>query len=329
MVVSKDVSEKILELLKQPNTFVVTDKTVFLLYENLFDKKNTHIIAPGENQKNLSTVQSICEFLLKNGANRNSTLVAVGGGVVGDITGFAASIFMRGIDWVSVPTTLLSLCDSSIGGKTGVDLGKAKNIIGTFHFPKEIILSSHFIKSLDEREFLCGVGEVLKTACLSGEIFKFFVKNEQAMYKRDEEVLRQLVSLCANHKAQVVKKDPFEKTGLRKTLNYGHTVGHAFEAADNHKLSHGEYILHGIRIENKINQDILDKDFFIQAEALISRALNGKKTKFDMDAAVQYALADKKNKDGKIAILAIPKVGEYKEVFLTKEEFAQRLKAVL
>ena len=328
MIFGKDLTNGIKIALAEKNVFVVTDENVFQLYKDLFPKK-TFVIKPGEDQKHLGTVADICAFLHTNGAERQAKVLAVGGGVVGDISGFAASVYMRGIPWANVPTSLLALCDSSIGGKTGVDLGNYKNIIGTFHFPQEVYLSAHFIKTLPEREFICGIGEIIKTACLSSDIFAFFTKNAKAVYQKDEVILERLIRLCAEFKDFVVKRDPYEKTGLRKTLNYGHTVGHAFEAADNHRLSHGAYVLHGIRVENLLCKDIVDPVFFEVAERLVNDALGGEKTRFDINSAVEAAAGDKKNADGKISVMAIIRPNEYREVFFTKNEFRQKLSDVL
>jgi len=329
MIFGKDLTEQIKAVLAQKNVFAVTDDNVFRLYAELFDPARTFVFPAGESQKQLAAVSGICAFLHQSGADRHSKIAAAGGGVAGDIAGFAAAVYMRGIPWVNIPTTLLAQCDSAVGGKTGVDLGAYKNIIGAFHFPEEVYFSAHFLKSLPGREFLCGLGEIIKTACLSPKIFTYFTQNEQAVYRKNESVLANLVRLCADFKDSVVRQDPFEKTGLRKILNYGHTAGHAFEAADNHRLSHGEYVLHGIRAENRMCRETVDPGIYGVIERWINRALNGAETDFDLEKAVEAAAGDKKNAGGKISVVAVVRPGEHREIFFTKEEFKQKLAEAL
>jgi len=329
MIFGKDLSGRIQVLLSGKNIFAVTDSNVVKLYPELFNPERTCILEPGESQKNWTSVLDICAFLKASGADRQSKLVAVGGGVVGDTAGFAASVYMRGIPWSLVPTTLLAQCDSSIGGKTGINFNNLKNILGTFHFPEQVYLSAHFIKTLDDREFICGIGEVLKTACLSEEIFKFVLDNEKAVFAKDGTTLERVVELCAEFKHSITTRDPREKTGLRKILNYGHTVGHAFETADRQRLSHGEYILHGMRVENRIAGDVINPAFFVESERLFSAALGGKKPAFDPDTAAAAAESDKKNESGKISMIAVIKPGEHKEIFFTKKEFRWKLREAM
>ena len=328
MIFGKDLTSEIQSALRGEGVFAVTDANVARLYPELFTPGRTFVLEPGEARKNLDSVSEICAFLNASGADRQSKLIAVGGGVVGDTAGFAASIYMRGIAWALVPTTLLALCDSSVGGKTGVNFKNLKNILGTFHFPEQVYLSAHFIKTLPEREFLCGIGEALKTACLSKEIFDFVLQNEKAVFLRDGRALERLIRLCAEFKNDIVTRDPREKTGLRKILNYGHTVGHAIETADNQRLSHGEYILHGMRIENRMAGDIVNPAFFAESERLFTAALSGKKLKFDVAAAAEAAASDKKNADGKISFIAVIEPGAHKEIFFTKKMFERKLKEI-
>jgi len=327
MIFGTNLTSDIQKILFQKNTFAVTDENVASLYPELFEPARTVVLTPGESNKNIDTVASVCAFLATSGADRHSVLVAVGGGVVGDITGFAASMYMRGIAWQLVPTTLLALCDSSVGGKTGVNLNHIKNMIGAFHFPQEVYLSTHFIKTLPDREFMCGIGEAIKTACLSESVFDFFVKSEAQIYKKCEKTLEKLVRACAQFKDKVVTKDPKETTGLRKILNYGHTAGHAFETADRGKLSHGEYILHGMRVENRMFGDVIDPTFFVESERLIKNALGDSKTEFNVEDSLKAAFSDKKNKDAQISVMAVLKPDTYKEMFFSGEEFKSGLVA--
>ncbi|MCL2798234.1 MAG: 3-dehydroquinate synthase [Firmicutes bacterium] len=353
MVFGNNLTTQVKSVLSGKNVFTVTDDNVFSLYPELFNPARTFVFAHGEGQKHLGTVSDICAFLFSSGADRHAKIAAVGGGVVGDAAGFAASVYMRGIPWINIPTTLLAQCDSAVGGKTGVDLAAFKNIVGAFHFPEEIYFSAHFLETLPEREVLCGWGEVVKTACLSPEIFEILTKNEKRITKNDEwdlgndgtnpsetihyslftiHSLSPLVRLCAEFKDSIVRQDPFEKTGLRKILNYGHTVGHALEAADNHRLSHGEYVLHGILIENRMCRDLIDSAFYDEIERLVGEVFSFQFSVFsdlDIDKVVEAAMGDKKNADGKISVIAVIRPGEHREVFFSGEEFERKLKKAL
>jgi len=327
MIFSNNYSKEIKRLIAQPNTFIVTDENVFNLYKDLFKSDTVFVMSAGEASKTLDTVIKICEFLKDKNADRQSHLFAIGGGVVGDTAGFAASIYMRGIAWTSVPTTLLAQCDSGIGGKTGVNFSNLKNILGTFYQPKQIIISAHFVDTLPEREFMCGVGELVKTAALCKKVFAKWTLTQDKILAKDHIALFNITMLAAKFKEKVVKKDLYEKRGIRKILNYGHTVGHAFESADNQTLSHGEYVLHGILYENLMLKDLIDPMFYYSIEAIIKTVLSDKKLSFDANAVVDAACSDKKNQDKKISILSVIKPGIYYETFLTKDEFKSKLLA--
>lgn len=327
LTIDKDLTSDIKAVLQSDNHFAITDTNVYKLYQDLFPK-NTYVIKAGEDSKCLDVVSKVCEHLRKNGATRSSKIVAVGGGVVGDLAGFCASIYMRGIEWINVPTTLLALTDSGIGGKTGVDLHNYKNMIGAFWFPKQILASTSFIATLPEREFLCGMGEVVKTACLNEDIFKFYVDNQDAIYSKDNDILFKLVKMCAEHKDYVVTNDPFEKSILRKSLNVGHTIGHALEVVDKHRRSHGEYVLHGLLIECKLFSDYVDKEFYSKLSSLVKKALNGSTIKYDIKAVAQASLSDKKNNNANVSFIIVNKAGTYEEYFLDKDTLNQSLKDV-
>ncbi len=327
MIIAQNQENKIKQVLQMDNHFAVTDSNVYALYSDYFTK-NTFVIEPGESNKNLVTVEKICEFLREHNANRKSTLVAVGGGVVGDITGFCASIYMRGIEWINVPTTLLALTDSGIGGKTGVDLHNYKNMIGSFHFPKEIYSQANFVKTLPQREYVCGIGEVIKTSALDKDIFDFYIQNEQKILDRDEDAIFQVINLCTMFKDNVVTIDPHEKTITRKSLNYGHTLGHAIETADEHKLSHGEYILNGMILEAKIFRSIIDKDYYNKIIELSSRALNNKFVKFDIQKVATMATSDKKNYSDNISFVVVAREGKFNEQTISKEDLIKKLEEI-
>jgi 5-deoxy-5-amino-3-dehydroquinate synthase len=199
----------------------------------------TFPIPNGEEAKTMQTVEDLMRGFAQWGLLRGDAVVAVGGGVVGDVTGFAASIYYRGVDVVQVPTTLLAMVDAAIGGKTGVNLPEGKNLVGAFHQPLTVLVDPSSLDSLPDREYRCGLGEVAKYA-LMGEDFVSEVASDLA--RRNSVVLENVIVRCAEIKARYVAADEFERTGTRAALNYGHTLAHALETATAHSILHGEAV---------------------------------------------------------------------------------------
>jgi 5-deoxy-5-amino-3-dehydroquinate synthase len=204
-------------------------------------------IGEGEDAKSLATVDHLCRAFAEWGLLRGDVLVAFGGGVVGDAAGFAASVYYRGIDIVQVPTTLLAMVDSAIGGKTGVNLPEGKNLVGAFHQPRAVFVEPHLLTTLPDREFRCGLGEVVKYALLGDDELTTLLEDQRnSLLARDEAVLGAVITRCVAAKAAVVARDEYEQTGARATLNLGHTVGHAIESAAGYSLAHGEAVAVGL-----------------------------------------------------------------------------------
>ena len=201
----------------------------------------------GEAAKELATISSLARQLAQKGFDRGDALVALGGGVTGDITGFLASVYMRGIPFVQVPTTLLAQVDSSVGGKTGVDIPEGKNLIGTFYQPKAVYIDPDVLATLPKQELLGGLAEVIKYGIIRDrEFFDFLANNRKEILSLEDKALLPLLARCCEIKAQVVAEDEREG-GLRRILNFGHTIGHAVEAASNFTLIHGLAISIGMR----------------------------------------------------------------------------------
>ncbi len=218
--------------------------------ESLDQAKVAHQVVEvpdGERTKNLSTIEELADKLLKRGADRKSVLIALGGGVVGDMTGFMASIYMRGIEFVQIPTTFLAQVDASIGGKTGVDLKSGKNLVGTFYQPRAVYIDPAVLTTLPEREYRSGLFEALKCGIISNpEIFGYMEEQREKILQRDPEALKWLIAECVRVKADVVHADEHEM-GLRRILNFGHTIGHALEAETRYKqFLHGEAVAWGM-----------------------------------------------------------------------------------
>lgn len=240
---------------------LATDKTVFVVsnsrIKRLHGKTLESLVKPlkvewllvpeGEQHKNLKTCEDLCLKLARKGAHRGSLLLAFGGGVVGDITGFVAAIYMRGIRFVQIPTTLLAQIDSSVGGKTGVDLPVGKNLVGSFHQPHAVIIDTAFLKTLPERELRAGFAEVIKTALIrDAKLFRKLQSKAKALQALKSKELANVISACLKIKAQVVSEDERE-SGVRAILNYGHTLGHAIETLTHYKkFKHGEAIAMGL-----------------------------------------------------------------------------------
>lgn len=325
VLIKDDLTKEISAAIAEKNTFVVTDENVEKYYPLFFRDCNKYVIKAGEDSKTLENTAHIARKMLKAGANRASKIIAVGGGVVGDLAGFTASVFMRGIEWTSVPTTLLAQVDSGIGGKTAVDLDDYKNIIGAFHQPSDILISLKFLETLPERERLCGLGEIIKTAFLDAKVFSTVENDLNKLIAFDRDALYQTVKECVAFKEKIVKEDEKETTGKRKILNLGHTIGHALETTDKHRLSHGEYVLWGLLLESFLTKNFISYEYYLYMSALVKKVLKGRKLAFDGKAVADAALSDKKNSGGRISIIAAVDKGEQKELFFSRDEICEGL----
>ena len=224
---------------------IVTDENVAKHHLEKFGDIKSVIVPAGEEHKNLETVSYLWKAFLENELDRKSTVIALGGGVIGDMTGFAASTYMRGIDWIGIPTTLLSMVDASVGGKTGFDLPEGKNLIGSFHPPKLVIADPSLLLTLTDRELRSGMAEVVKHGIISDpELFAMCQRGMDWVKANLEDVVNHAMAV----KIQVIEEDPYEK-GIRAKLNLGHTVGHAVELVSKFELRHGEAIAIGTAAE--------------------------------------------------------------------------------
>lgn len=229
---------------------IVSDSNVAPLYASqvkeellkVTDQVSLFTFPAGEAYKNLDTVQDFFQFLIENGLDRKSLVVALGGGVTGDLSGFAAAAYLRGIDFIQVPTTLLAQVDSSVGGKTGVDFRQFKNMVGAFHQPRLVYMNMATLQSLPDREFACGMGEIIKTGLICDrEFFDFVCANYKVIRTMDPKMLAVMIRRCCAIKAGVVERDPKEQ-GERALLNLGHTIGHAVEKLMDFQLLHGQCV---------------------------------------------------------------------------------------
>jgi 3-dehydroquinate synthase len=301
---------------------VITDKRVERLYgDQMFSALQKEVAAlevasipAGERSKSVKTAERIITRMLEIGCDRQSTVVGFGGGVVGDLAGFVASIFKRGVHLVQVPTTLLAQVDASIGGKTAVNHPLGKNLIGTFYQPNLVWMDLALLRSLPKREMVCGLGEVVKYAVIRDpQLFDLLEQELDKILSRDTSLLQEIVRRCCEIKANIVSEDERENGG-RIILNFGHTVGHALEAALGYKrLAHGEAVLLGMLVESKIALDLklIGPPSFTRIAKLIRRfdlpRISGLTRNQDL---IGYMKQDKKAIDDRLRFVLPKSVGE-------------------
>ncbi|MBI2850172.1 MAG: 3-dehydroquinate synthase [Chloroflexi bacterium] len=306
---------------------IITDSRVKTLYGDALKQSLTDSgfeallidVPPGEEQKSLETAGRLYYQLTDFFAERNTPILALGGGVIGDLTGFVAATYMRGVPLIQIPTTLLSQGDSSIGGKTAVNHGKLKNMVGAFYHPRLTISDVSTLKTLSKRELSDGLSEIIKHGViLDGEFFSYLEKNLAKIRALDEPVLEKVVARSAAIKAGVVEKDELD-LGLRNILNYGHTVGHAIESVSGLKIWHGEAVAIGMLAEADISNRLgkLSTKELDRLETVIAAAgLPTHIPSLPAKALMQAMQHDKKIVAGKIKFVLPKKIGE---VLITDE----------
>ena len=303
LVVDKNVPKKMVQLIKKN----LKKQKVFI-----------HYIEASEKNKNQKSTDRIIQILLNKNFSREDCLISIGGGIVGDISGFAASLFKRGLQFINVPTTLLSQVDSSIGGKTGVNTSEGKNLIGSFYQPKLVVSDCSFLKTLPQREIICGYGEIFKHSLIANRNFyKFLDKNFINIIKLKSPFIEKAIYESCMIKKNIVEKDEKEKN-LRKILNFGHTFAHAYEASLGYskKLNHGEAVLLGVNSALKFSLDnniLKKKEYnFIMSHFNKSKLPNNLKKFFslkEISKIISFMTKDKKNKSNMINLILLKKIG--------------------
>ncbi len=244
--------------------FIIADNNSNAIYgdfvKSILEKHKIEVavykIAPGEKSKSFFDFQAVVEWMLENGVNRSSYVIALGGGVVGDLAGFAAASVLRGIKFIQIPTTLLSQVDSSVGGKTGINSKSGKNLIGAFYQPQSVVIDTETLKSLPKREMLAGYAEIVKYGLLGdAKFFKWLEDNGERVVNGDAEALAYAIERSCAMKAEIVRQDEFEETGLRALLNLGHTFAHALETSCQYdgRLLHGEAVGIGLVLAARLS----------------------------------------------------------------------------
>ncbi len=341
-----DAGDRLRSLLKRRRTVIVTDKTVNDLHSQALEQSleragiehDKIVLPPGEKTKSLHTIERLLDDLLVMGVERSDALIALGGGVVGDIVGFAAAILRRGIEFVQIPTTLLAQVDSSVGGKTGVNTPQGKNLVGAFHQPRLVLADIGVLDTLSEREFLAGYAEVLKYGLIDDpEFFAWLEQNSGAVISGDPSARQRAVEVCCRAKARVVAADERE-SGVRALLNLGHTFGHALEsmAGYGQDLLHGEGVSIGMVMAYDLSvrlglcpQEDADRvrDHLLKVGLPVSpAAVPCLRNHWSPDRMLGYIAQDKKVSDGRFTFILARGIGK---AFITQDVNVETLNAVL
>ncbi|MBR1907987.1 3-dehydroquinate synthase [bacterium] len=329
----EDLKNKILDFIGEQNYLVVISKKVNKLYSKKlnFDKEKVLVINDGEREKNIYNFIKIIDRLEKDTLTRKSYIIAIGGGVIGDMAGFAASAYRRGIRLIQVPTTLLSCVDSSVGGKVAINTVKSKNMIGAFYQPSAVFINLNFLNTLDNKQFKSGIGEVLKYAfieksCMNVVDYKFFDFlniNADKILSKDFNFLDKIIRISLALKIAVVTKDEKEQ-GLRKILNFGHTYGHAIEEITNFSaFTHGEAVVYGMYfIFNYAHKmQLIDANYREKALSFLDKfGFKDKPNMFNKNKLIKFMYSDKKVDNDKIKVIVPVAPGFVKEFDLDTEK---------
>lgn len=291
----------------------IYDGEILSLLEGRCRKVVKYVFPEGEESKTLDTVRGIYRFLIEEGFDRRDMLLALGGGVVGDVTGYAAATYLRGIDYVQLPTTLLAQADSSIGGKTGVDFDGYKNMVGAFWMPKLVYMNLAALRTLEDRQFYSGFAEVMKHGLIrDGAFYEWLIEHMYEICERDLDVLQEMLVRSCEIKRQVVEKDPTEQ-GDRALLNFGHTIGHAIEKAKNFKLYHGECVALGAVAAAYISwkKGLLEmEEYYEIRDMFVPFCLPVSVDCLDPQEILRLTKSDKKMESGSIKFVLLKKVGK-------------------
>ncbi len=294
--------------------FILTQKNIVNtnIANQLINKHNVYICKDGEECKNLIEYQNIIQYLAKYKCNKNSLLIGLGGGTITDLCGFVASTYMRGISFINIPTTLLGMVDASIGGKTALNIGDKRNLVGTFKDPDVLILYPQFLNSLSTDEMVNGYAEILKYALImDNSLFKIIENNINSLIQNiNFDLINEIIETCINHKMKIVKQDKHDQ-GIRNILNFGHTIGHALESYYKFELSHGQAVLYGMKAACFLS---LEKQNISRAQYdRIIKILNKLDITplhdLDMNKVLSFIETDKKNIGGQLNYILLNNIG--------------------
>jgi 3-dehydroquinate synthase len=277
-------------------------------------------VPEGESAKTLAVAERCWDRLLAAGLDRSSTVLGLGGGAVGDLAGFVSATYMRGTNFVTLPTTVLAQVDASVGGKTAIDHPRAKNLIGAFHQPRLVVVDPAVVRSLSDREFRSGLAEIVKHGIvLERAYFDEVERDAVPLLDRRLDVLERIIGGSCRLKASVIERDPEEKSELRFALNYGHTIGHALEAVSGYtRWTHGEAVSLGMAAEARLagRLGLADASTVSHQERLLERlGLPVRAAQLDTDAVLTAITHDKKARDGRVPFVLAPRLGDFRVVY--------------
>lgn len=308
-----DVENRRVAVIADSNTSALFGDTVIQLLEGHCMQTLLYSFPAGESNKTLDTVREIYKALIEAKFDRKDLLIALGGGVVGDVTGFVAATYLRGVDFIQIPTTMIAQSDSSIGGKTGVDFDGYKNMVGAFYMPKLVYMNVATLKKLDDRQFYAGFAEVMKHGLIKDAIFyEWLLDNMYEIHDRNEAVLEEMIMRSCTVKKLVVEKDPTEK-GDRALLNFGHTIGHAIEKAMNFEMVHGECIALGMVAAAYISWKhnwLSMEEYYEVRDMFVPFNLPISIDSIDPEEILKLTKSDKKMEGTQIKFVLLKKVGK-------------------
>jgi 3-dehydroquinate synthase len=295
-------------IVEQKHSIIITDENVFNAQQKKFKGWNTIVIKPGEEYKIQQTVDAIVDVLIEMEADRKTTLIGVGGGVITDLTGYVASVYMRGVKLGFVPTTILGMVDASIGGKNGIDVGVYKNLVGTIKQPAFILHDHSFLSTLPDNEWRNGFAEIIKHACIKhAAMFRELEANSLQVYQKKKTLCAALIKRNALIKIKVVQKDEFEQ-GERKLLNFGHTLGHALETQ--YELSHGQAISIGMTYACEISSQLLNFKDSKRIVSMLEKYELPTYASFNAKKVFDVLKMDKKREKKEIKYILLQKIGQ-------------------
>ena len=326
---------------KNKKTCIISDSNVAPLYlealqellGDYFSFVGSYTLPAGESNKTLDHIADIYEYLIQKHFDRKDLLIALGGGVIGDMTGFAASTYLRGIDFIQIPTSLLAMVDSSVGGKTGVDFRGYKNMVGAFYMPKLVYMNLSLLKSLPARELACGMAEVIKYGYIRDKAFLDYLEAYEGDVL-DEAFLHEIVYISCRHKADVVEEDPKEQ-GIRALLNFGHTIGHAIEKLEGFQLLHGECVAIGMAAAAYLSmkKELITEEEYLSVLSLLKKyqlSVKAEAKNFTAEDVLLAMRSDKKTMAGNIRFIMMRGLGDtYIDQEVQDEEFLDAIHSVL
>ncbi len=324
-----DADFSFIDQLAESSGIIITDENIYRQHAEKLSKYPVIQFAAGEEHKNQHTVDDIIQQLIQLGANKNTFLVGVGGGVVTDITGYVAAVYMRGVKFALVPTSVLAMVDAAVGGKNGIDVGVYKNMVGTILQPAFIFYDYSFLQTLPVKEWVNGFAEIIKHACIKDALlFAVLEKYSLHEYQADKTLVADLVEKNVEIKSQIVTRDEFE-TGERKLLNFGHTIGHAVENL--HQIPHGHAVSIGMVAACNLSEQV--NNFHFNDAGRIVKLLAKYHLPVDMETdhekVFEVLKMDKKRKDEGIQFILLKKIGQAEIVYITLTDLQKHFKDIL